>query len=91
MPESPRWLLTKGKWDRARNSLRKMASINGKVYPEDFDLKTIETRPVRFQTVLQFLSEVCNIVSVIIRIICCYYYLCRNPLKRLQVRHGNCF
>jgi hypothetical protein len=50
MPESPRWLLTKGKWDRAKNSLRKMASINGKVYPEDFDLKTIETRPVRLQT-----------------------------------------
>nr|XP_023030415.1 carcinine transporter [Leptinotarsa decemlineata] len=36
LPESPRWLLAKGRFDEAQHILAKMARINGKVIPSDF-------------------------------------------------------
>lgn len=36
LPESPRWLLAKGRFDDAEKILKKMAKINGKTLPEDY-------------------------------------------------------
>lgn len=43
MPESPRWLLVNGKYDRFNSTVRLMAKINGRKVPEDFDARNIET------------------------------------------------
>ncbi|CAG9854103.1 unnamed protein product [Phyllotreta striolata] len=36
LPESPRWLMARGKFDKAERILQKMARINGKQLPNDF-------------------------------------------------------
>lgn len=42
MPESPRWLLAKGKLEDALKVLETMARVNGKVFPESFHSKLEE-------------------------------------------------
>lgn len=42
MPESPRWLLAKGKLEDALNILEVMAKVNGKQLPESFRMKLHE-------------------------------------------------
>lgn len=42
MPESPRWLLAKGKLEDALKILETMAQVNGKVFPESFHSKLEE-------------------------------------------------
>jgi len=42
MPESPRWLLAKGKLEDALKILETMAQINGKEFPETFHSKLEE-------------------------------------------------
>jgi hypothetical protein len=42
MPESPRWLLAKGKLEDALKILETMARINGKEFPETFHSKLEE-------------------------------------------------
>jgi hypothetical protein len=39
MPESPRWLLAKGKLEDALKVLETMARVNGKEFPESFHSK----------------------------------------------------
>lgn len=42
MPESPRWLLAKGKLEEALKILETMARVNGKEFPESFHSKLEE-------------------------------------------------
>lgn len=42
MPESPRWLLAKGKLEEALKVLETMARVNGKEFPESFHSKLEE-------------------------------------------------
>lgn len=42
MPESPRWLLAKGKLEDALKILETMAKVNGKEFPESFHSKLEE-------------------------------------------------
>lgn len=42
MPESPRWLLAKGKLEDALKVLETMARVNGKEFPESFHSKLEE-------------------------------------------------
>lgn len=42
MPESPRWLLAKGKLEDALKILETMARVNGKEFPESFHSKLEE-------------------------------------------------
>lgn len=42
MPESPRWLLAKGKLEEALRILETMARVNGKEFPESFHSKLEE-------------------------------------------------
>lgn len=42
MPESPRWLLAKGKLEDALKVLETMARVNGKQFPESFHSKLEE-------------------------------------------------
>lgn len=42
MPESPRWLLAKGKFEEALKILEVMARVNGKQLPESFRTKLRE-------------------------------------------------
>lgn len=42
MPESPRWLLAKGKLEDALKILETMARVNGKQFPESFHSKLEE-------------------------------------------------
>lgn len=42
MPESPRWLLAKGKLEDALKILETMARVNGKEFPETFHSKLEE-------------------------------------------------
>jgi OCT family organic cation transporter-like MFS transporter 1 len=46
MPESPRWLLQKGRLDDAKQILEKILKFNGKVWPEGFELKRLEETSV---------------------------------------------
>jgi Sugar (and other) transporter len=46
MPESPRWLLAKGKLEDALKVLETMARVNGKQFPESFHSK-LEERVVQ--------------------------------------------
>jgi hypothetical protein len=46
MPESPRWLLQKGRLDDAKAILEKILKFNGKVWPEGFELKRLEETSV---------------------------------------------
>ena len=41
MPESPKWLLVKGKVDQAEKILRKVVKFNGTQWPEDFELQPV--------------------------------------------------
>ena len=41
IPESTRWLVVQGKKKEAEKALRKVAAINGKVYPENLDLSPL--------------------------------------------------
>lgn len=42
MPESPRWLLAKGKFEDALNILEVMAKVNGKTFPDSIRIKLHE-------------------------------------------------
>ncbi|XP_060063685.1 organic cation transporter protein-like [Ylistrum balloti] len=42
MPESPRWLISQGKYGEAEQILRKVAEKNGTQYPEKYDLSQLE-------------------------------------------------
>ena len=55
LPESPRWLLLHGRVDEARIVLEKAVKRNGKVWPEGFELKRIETEKSEEQ--LKFVLE----------------------------------
>jgi hypothetical protein len=46
MPESPRWLLQKGRLDDAQAILEKILKFNGKVWPYGFELKSLEETSV---------------------------------------------
>ena len=46
MPESPRWYFTKGKFDKAENVIRKIAAVNNKSIPDNFDIRQLETSKV---------------------------------------------
>ena len=41
VPESPRWLVVKGKRQEAEKVIRKIAATNGKIYPENLDLSPL--------------------------------------------------
>jgi hypothetical protein len=36
LPESPRWLLARGRYDEAEEVLKTMARVNGKVLPANY-------------------------------------------------------
>ncbi len=42
IPESARWLLFKGKVDKADKILRHIAEVNGKIVPQEFNVKDID-------------------------------------------------
>lgn len=42
LPESPRWLLVHSKWKRADRNLRKIAAVNKRSIPKNFDVSTLE-------------------------------------------------
>ena len=42
LPESPRWLLLHGRLDEARVVLEKALKVNGRKWPEGFDLVKVE-------------------------------------------------
>ena len=41
VPESPRWLVVKGRRKDAERVIRKIAATNGKIYPENLDLSPL--------------------------------------------------
>ncbi|XP_072268662.1 solute carrier family 22 member 13-like [Pyxicephalus adspersus] len=47
LPESPRWLLTKGKHERAKNILQKAASVNKKKFSEELLTKLHEEKATK--------------------------------------------
>lgn len=42
MPESPRWLIQKGRYEQADKTLKKIAKINNRPLPDDFTVKEIK-------------------------------------------------
>jgi hypothetical protein len=42
LPESPRWLLLHGRLDNVQEILEQALKVNGKLWPEGFELKRIE-------------------------------------------------
>ncbi len=42
LPESPRWLLQNGRLEEVKVILEKALKVNGKMWPEGFELKMIE-------------------------------------------------
>ncbi|KAK9502299.1 hypothetical protein O3M35_011097 [Rhynocoris fuscipes] len=48
LPESPRWLLARGRFDEAEKILNTMARVNGRSLPPNYimDLKVISSLPI---------------------------------------------
>lgn len=72
MPESPRWLLAKGKLEDALNILEVMAKVNGKKLPESFRMKLheqVEADKLRVKEKVKSLNS---------------FDLCKTPNMRLK-------
>ncbi|XP_044150187.1 solute carrier family 22 member 13-like isoform X1 [Bufo gargarizans] len=52
LPESPRWLLIKGKYEEAKNLLQKAAHFNGRTIPEELLLQLQEEKQSKSGTML---------------------------------------
>jgi hypothetical protein len=63
LPESPYWLMVHGKWKKAERSLRKIAAVNGRVYPEHIDLQTLERPRVRANNLM--FSSNCQVTEML--------------------------
>ncbi len=75
IPESPRWLLFKGKTEKAERVLRHIAEVNRKPLPHDFDFSKIDMVCIDIILKLCFTTTIYAILDV-----------CHNPdIKRLFI------
>ena len=64
MFESPRWLLLKGKVDKAEVIVRQIAAINNKELPDDFNLKSVEIVSLIYFSVHMFVCFTCWLLCI---------------------------